>query len=102
MRDFLSDFFFGKVIPCEVKMPASPERLTATRELTEAEASVRSCLDDEGIKALERLLAAQQNVESLSEQDHFTQGFKTGARFMMAILSDTSDGVGPESRKTVV
>ncbi len=102
MRDFLNDFFFGRLIPCETKMPASSERLAAVRTLTEAETSLRSRLNGECAEALERLLAAQQNVESLSEQEHFTQGFKLGARLMVAVLSDDSGGEMPEGKEKAV
>ncbi len=102
MRDFLSDFFFGRSIPCETKMPASSERLAAVRTLNEAETSLRSHLNGECAEALERLLAAQQNVESLSEQEHFTQGFKLGVRLMVAVLFDANGGEMPESKEKAV
>jgi len=102
MRDFLTDFFFGGLTPFETKMPVSPERLTAVRTLDEAETSIRSCLNGDCAEALERLLAAQQNVEALSEQEHFTQGFKLGVRLMMAVLSDASGGEMPESKDKAV
>ncbi len=74
MCDFFNGFFFGRLTPFETKMPASPERL----------------------------LAAQQNVESLSEQEHFIQGFKLGVRLMVAVLSDASGGETPGSKEKAV
>jgi len=102
MSDFLTDFFFGRLTPFETKMPASPERLAAVRTLDEAETSLRSRLNGDCAEALERLLAAQQNVESLSEQEHFTQGFKVGVRLMVAVLSDASGGETPAGKEKAV
>ncbi len=102
MCDFFNGFFFGRLTPFETKMPASPERLAAVRTLDEAETSLRSRLNGDCAEALERLLAAQQNVESLSEQEHFIQGFKLGVRLMVAVLSDASGGETPGSKEKAV
>ena len=91
----LKDFYYGNLTPADRQMIRGSEAARVAAELTEAENRLAQSLSPELHPALERLVKAQQELDSIMVEASYIDGFKTGARFMMEILDDTRENVKP-------
>lgn len=96
MRDStLKDFFHGDLAPADRQMIAGSEIARMTAKASEAEQALGQALTPELKPLLDRLVKAQSAMCRLSVEEHYIDGFKTGARFMMEILDDRYENLKP-------
>lgn len=91
----LKDFYYGNLIPADRQMIRGSTAARAAAELSEAEKLLAQSLPPELQPALERLMKAQQELDSIVAEAGYIDGFKTGARFMMEILDDAQENLKP-------
>ncbi len=90
-KSTLKEFYYGNVVPAERQLINVSEIRRAAKELDAVENQFRAILQPEAIPLLERFGKLQSELSSLTEADSYVDGFKTGARFMMEILDDSSE-----------
>ena len=95
MNRILKDFYYGNLAPWERRMLQGSKAAHAAKELSDAESLLAQSLPPELHPALERLVKAQQDLDSIVAETGYIDGFKTGARFMMEILDDTRENLKP-------
>ncbi len=90
-KSILKEFYYGNVVPAERQLINVSEIRRAAKELDAVENQLRAILQPEAIPLMERYGKLQSELSSLTEADSYVDGFKTGARFMMEILDDSSE-----------
>ncbi len=90
-KSTLKEFYYGNVVPAERQLINVSEIRRAAKELDAVENQLRAILQPEAIPLMERYGKLQSELSSLTEADSYVDGFKTGARFMMEILDDSSE-----------
>ncbi len=90
-KSTLKEFYYGNVVPAERQLINVSEIRRAAEELDAVENQLRAILQPEAIPLMERYGKLQSELSSLTEADSYVDGFKTGARFMMEILDDSSE-----------
>ncbi len=89
-KNILREFYYGNIIPIERQIIQGSELSQAAKELAIASEQLRAKQQPEAIPILERYTKANAELNALSEVEIYSDGFKTGARFMMEILSDSN------------
>lgn len=95
MNKILKEFYCGNLNPSERQMVKGSEIAHAMDELTKAETALEQSLAPELLPILKRLTDAQIALNSITAEAHYIDGFKTGARFMMAVYDDTYENLKP-------
>ena len=93
MRSIIGEFYLGNITPDVTVIKQTSELQKAVREMADAESFLREHLDGECLAALERLVSAQST--SITVQERYIDGFRTGARFMLDILTGESENLAP-------
>ena len=91
----LKAFYYGNLTPADRQMIRGSDAARAAAELSDAEKLLSQALPPELQPALERLVRAQQDLDSIMVETGYIDGFKTGARFMMEILDDARENLKP-------
>ena len=91
----LKAFYYGNMIPCERRMVRGSEAASVVKELSDADKLLSQSLPPELRPVLDRLVKAQGDLDSLVAETSYIDGFKTGARFMLEILSDAGGDLKP-------
>ena len=91
----LKQFYRGNLSPAERRIVKGSEMARAVDELSKAEAVLEQSLAPELLPLLKRLSDAQLALNDLTAEAYFTDGFKTGARFMLGILDDDYENLKP-------
>ena len=91
----LKDFYYGNLTPADRQMIRGSGAARVAAELTDAESRLTQSLPPELRPDLDRLVKAQQELDSIMVEASYIDGFKTGARFMMEILDDARENVKP-------
>ena len=94
-NETLKAFYFGNLTPCERRMVRGSEADRIVKELSEADKLLSQSLPPELRPVLDRLVKAQGDLDSLVAETSYIDGFKTGARFMLEILSDAGGDLKP-------
>ena len=91
MRSIIREFYLGNLSPDATAIKQTSELKKAVREMVDAESFLREHLDGECLAALERLVSAQSTSNTITVQERYTDGFRTGAKFMLDILDGSSE-----------
>ena len=95
MNNILKEFYRGNLAPADRQMVKGSEIARAMDELTKAETALEQSLAPELLPVLKRLTDAQITLNAIAADVHYIDGFKTGARFMMAVYDDTYENLKP-------
>ena len=93
--NILKEFYCGNLTPADRKMIKGSEIACAMEELTKAETVLEQSLTPEFLPVLKRLTDAQITLNAITAEAHYIDGFKTGARFIMAVYDDTYENLKP-------
>ena len=95
MNIILKEFYRGNLAPADRQMVKGSEIAHAMDELTKAKTALEQSLSPELLPVLKRLTDAQITLNAIAADVHYIDGFKTGARFMMAVYDDTYENLKP-------
>ena len=95
MRSIIGEFYLGNITPDVTVIKQTSELKKAVQEMADAESFLREHLDGECLAALERLVSAQSTSNTITVQERYTDGFRTGAKFMLDILTGESENLAP-------
>ena len=90
MRSIIGEFYLGNITPDVTVIKQTSELQKAVREMADAESFLREHLDGECLAALERLVS-----NTITVQERYMDGFRTGAKFMLDILAGESENLAP-------
>ena len=91
MRKTLEDFYYGNITPNTQDMAPNSELKRAADRVARFEKQLTEQLDETGQAILEKLIEAQQEIDSITALENFVLGFRLGVR-MMAESMDDNDG----------
>ncbi len=91
MRKTLEDFYYGNITPNTQDMAPNSELKRAADRVARFEKQLTEQLDETGQAILEKLIEAQQEIDSITALENFILGFRLGVR-MMAESMDDNDG----------
>ena len=94
MRSIIGEFYLGNITPDVTVIKQTSELKKAVQEMADAESFLREHLDGECL-ALERLVSAQSTSNTITVQERYMDGFRTGAKFMLDILTGESENLAP-------
>lgn len=89
-QQFIRDLYDGNIAPCEHSVPKDSKRYQVTRQAADKAEQLRKGLTPEQQKLLDDLLSDRGYLDALIEEDGFITGFRLGAQFMLAVLTDSS------------
>lgn len=95
MSNILKDFYRGNLSPADKQMVKGSEMARAMDELSKAEEVLAQTIPSETQPILKRLTEAQITLNDLTAEAYYVDGFKPGAKFMLAIHDDTSENLKP-------
>ena len=95
MRSIIREFYLGNIAPDVTVIKQTSELKKAAQEMSDAESFLREHLDGECLAALERLVSAQSTSNTITVQERYMDGFRTGAKFMLDILVGESENLAP-------
>ena len=91
----LNEFYRGNLSPADKRMIKGSGIARAMDELSKAEELLDQSLPSELRPVLKRLTDAQLTVNDLTAEAYFIDGFRTGARFMLAVHEDADENLKP-------
>ena len=91
----LNDFYRGNLSPADKRMIRGSEMARAMDDLSKAEELLDRSLAPELRPILKSLTDAQLTVNDLTAEAYFVDGFRTGARFMLAVHDDADENLKP-------
>ena len=91
----LKQFYRGNLSPAERRIVKGSEMARAVDELSKAETVLEQSLPPELRPALKRLADAQLALNDLTAEAYYVDGFRTGARFMLAVHDDGYENLKP-------
>ena len=91
----LKQFYRGNLSPAERRVVKGSEMARAVDELSKAEAVLERSLAPELLPVLKRLSGAQLALNDLTAEAYYVDGFRTGARFMLAVHDDGYENLKP-------
>ena len=91
----LHDFYSGNLVPADKQMVKGSEIDRAVEELSRIEAALEQSIAPELLPLLQQLARAQTMLNGITAEAHFIDGFKTGARFMLAVQDDAYEDLKP-------
>lgn len=95
MNSILKDFYRGNLTPAERQTVKGSKMAQTMEELSKAEDILRDSLAPELLPVLKRLTDAQVRISDITAEEYFIDGFKTGARLMLDVLSDAYENLKP-------
>lgn len=95
MSNILKEFYRGNLSPADKQMVKGSGMARAMDELSKAEELLEQTVSPEFHPILKRLTEAQLTVNALTAEAYYVDGFKTGAKFMLAIHDDAHDNLKP-------
>ena len=91
----LNDFYRGNLSPADKRMIRGSEMARAMDDLSKAEELLDRSLAPELRPILKSLTDAQLTVNDLTAEAYFVDGFRIGARFMLAVHDDADENLKP-------
>lgn len=91
-NSILEDFYLGNLIPGEKSFKRDSEYGRAAAAMDYAAESLRGELAGAALELMDNFMEAQMHIDAIAARENYIDGFKTGARFMLAILSDDDHG----------
>ena len=95
MRSVIREFYLGNLSPDATTIRQDTELKKAVQEVSDAETFLREHLDGDCLAALERLVSAQLTSSTTTAEERYLDGFRTGAKFMLDILTGESVELAP-------
>ena len=95
MNNILKEFYRGNLTPADRQMVKGSEIARAMEELSKAETVLEQSLTPELLPILKQLTDAQITLNAVTAETYYLDGFKTGARFMMAVYDNTYENLKP-------
>lgn len=95
MRSIIREFYLGNLSPDATAIKQTSELKKAVQEMSETESFLREHLEGECLSTLERLVSAQLTSSTITAQERYIDGFRTGAKFMLDILEGRSENLVP-------
>ncbi len=95
MRSIIREFYLGNITPDATAIKHTSELKKAVQEMSDAESFLREHLEAECLAALERLVSAQLTTSTTTAEERYMDGFRTGAKFMLDILTGESENLAP-------
>ena len=95
MNSILSEFFRGSLTPAEQRVVNGSEMARVVDEMSKTAELLEQTLPPELQPILQRLTEAQLAISGVGSEAFYIEGFKTGARFMLAIMDDDSENLKP-------
>lgn len=95
MNSVLKDFYRGNLTPAERQTVKGAEMARVMEELSKSEDVLRESLAPDLLPALKRLTDAQVRISGITAETYYIDGFKTGARLMLDILSNAHENLKP-------
>ena len=95
MNSILKDFYCGNLNPAERQMIQGSEIARAVDELSKASTALEQSLTPELLPILKRLTDAQTELNGITAETYYIDGFKTGARFMLAVYDNSYENLKP-------
>jgi len=83
--DILEELWLGQVAPIEHAFPKTEEHRQAMRQIEKSRQALETMLPQEGQIILASYGEAEIQVQDHAERDAFAQGFRLGAKLMLAI-----------------
>lgn len=91
MKSILSDLYYGNLCPNERPFYALPAYDKAVKTLCECEDYLLAHLDETLKEYMKRYLQAESQMQSITIEETYLDGFRTGARIMLEILTEESE-----------
>ena len=91
----LYEFYHGNLSPADRQMIKGSEIFRAMDERSKAEAVLEQSLPPELLPVLKHLADAQLALNDLTAETYYVDGFRTGARFMLAVHDDGYENLKP-------
>ncbi len=88
-KNILDELYYGNIVPWENRNGRTPEMEPFSDQVDKDIEHLQKLLDDEGKKVLERLLDNSAELERLLVCEGFKDGFRLGARIMIATMDST-------------
>ena len=95
MQSIIREFYLGNLSPDATAIKQASELRKAVEDMSDAEAFLRQHLEGEFLTMLERLVDAQLASSTITAQERYMDGFRTGAKFMLDILVGESENLVP-------
>ena len=95
MNDILKEFYRGNLSPADRQMVKGSGMARAVDEMSQAETILEQSLPPELLPVLKRLTDAQLVLNDLTAEAYYVNGFRTGARFMLAVHDDKYENLKP-------
>lgn len=95
MNETLKAFYYGNLTPCERCMIRGSQAERIMKGLSDADKLLSQSLPPELRPLLDRLTKLQGDLDGLVAETSYVDGFKTGARFALEILSDAYENTRP-------
>ena len=95
MNGILKEFYRGNLSPADRRMIKGSEIARAMKALSEAEEILERTIPPELRPVLKRMADAQLTVNDLTAEAFYVDGFKTGAKFMLAVHDDADENLKP-------
>ena len=95
MKNILKKFYYGNLSPANKQIVKGSAIAHAIEEQSKAEDLLEQAIPPDLLPILKRLTDAQITHNSLTAETYYLDGFKTGARFMLAVQDDTCENLEP-------
>lgn len=94
-NQILKELYYDNLSPKDRQIVKGSELAHLVGELSEAEGLLAEALTPELRPVLKRITDAQIALNSLTAETYYIDGFKTGARFILAIQDNTLENLEP-------
>lgn len=91
MPTTIQGLYYGNITPADQTMPAGSPLRKLTAQLAKYEAGLTGLLDAEDVPLLKALVETQQQIDSITAEEHFILGFRLGVQLMVECLGGESD-----------
>lgn len=88
MKKILSDFYYGNLCPNERPFYAFPAYDKAVKTFCECEDYLLKHLDETLKDYMKRYQQADSQMQTITTEETYLDGFRTGARIMLEILTE--------------
>jgi len=82
-KSILEALYYGNIAPWEKHFERGSEFAKHVQVISDSEAKLIAVLNGEEQQLLTQLIEAESSLSCLSEVEHFVEGFRLGAAFML-------------------
>ena len=91
MQKTLKNLYFGNIRPCEQRMPFNSDLRRVLDKAARCERELTERLGEADQTLLTELVNAQQQIDSITAQENFVQGFRLGVRVVAECMVENDD-----------